>query len=119
MATEVRPVQVSGGIEVSDDGTATVLRISGELDAASCPAIAPILLEAVDPGTPVVVDLADLAFCDSTGVALFIATQQRAVETGATLVIRNATPRVLRLFEITGLDTIFTTLGGNGAADDS
>jgi anti-sigma B factor antagonist len=109
------PVQVNSWIELSDGGTTTVIGIGGELDALSRPAVEPVLLRAVAAGPPVVVDLGALSFCDSTGLSLLVTTQERATAAGSTLAIRNASPRIRRLLEITGIDTLIA-LGDSEAS---
>jgi len=107
MAAEPELLQVNSWIELSDGGTTTVIGIDGELDALARPAIEPVVLRAVASGTPVVIDLAALSFCDSTGLSLLVAAHQRAAAAGTSLALRNVSPRFRRLFEITEIDTLF------------
>ena len=48
----------------------------------------------------VVIDLEALTFCDSSGVAMFIAAQTNATARSTALAIRNLRPPVRRVFEI-------------------
>ena len=101
---------VHGWIEVSESGTALVLRIVGELDAASRNSIEPALLAAIVSAESVIVDLGELTFCDSSGVAMFIAAHQKASAEGTTLAVRNVLRPVRRVFEITSLDTVINLI---------
>lgn len=57
------------------------------------------------------IDLADVDFMDSTGLGVLIGALKRLRETGGTLVLAGTKPAVTRVFEITGLDRIFTIHG--------
>ena len=69
---------------------------------------APLLAEALEQcnGSPACVDLADVTFLDSTGIAVLVAANKRASERATEFTIRNAAPNVRRVFEITGLDDL-------------
>ncbi|MEU9618476.1 MULTISPECIES: STAS domain-containing protein [unclassified Streptomyces] len=58
-------------------GEWTVLRIRGELDLASSPAVRHCVHEAVAVGRhDVVLDLSEVLFCDSSGVGVLIAARR-------------------------------------------
>jgi anti-sigma B factor antagonist len=94
------------GVEVSASGTALVLKITGELDVTSRDAIEPALIAAVCSSSSVIIDLDGLSFCDSNGIAMFIAIQEKAVAQASHLEFRNVRGMVRRVFEITCLDMI-------------
>ena len=65
-------------ISISDrDGRAVVV-IRGELDLATAPDLEAALTERLDAGQDVVVDLRELAFLDSTGLRVLVASHIRA-----------------------------------------
>jgi anti-anti-sigma factor len=98
--------RVDDCIEVSESGTALVLRINGALDADSRDSIEPAVLAAIASGaTAIIFDLRGLRFCDSHGVAMFIAAHDKAVPEQTELAIRHARPPIRKLFEITALHT--------------
>jgi len=108
MTPETRTAHVEDPrIEVSARGSALVLRIAGELDAASRPAIEPTLIAAIASAPRVIFDLAAVSFCDSTGIAMFITVHEKATADDKPLSMRNVPARLHRLFEITGVDKIF------------
>lgn len=57
---------------------------------------------AANPGA-LVLDLAGVTFIDSTGIGALIELGHDGTDSGAGLVIRNASHRVLRILEMTGL----------------
>ena len=93
----------SAWVEVSDDVDRVVLRVCGELDLASTATIEPIVHAAIDACAAITLDLSALAFCDSSGIAMFLRAQQRATQEGVRLRLCAAQPAVVRVFEITGV----------------
>lgn len=106
MTLEDVRAQVDGWIEVSERGTSLLLRIGGELDAASCQSIEPAVFAALASTRSVLIDLAEVSFCDATGVAMFIAAHQKATLEGAALAIYHVPRHIRRLFEVASLDTL-------------
>ncbi|MEV6691900.1 STAS domain-containing protein [Micromonospora sp. NPDC051196] len=87
-----------------DGGGLARLRLAGELDMSS----APELNEAIDQLAAagqrrLLVDLTDLTFCDSTGIAVFVRGDNRAAAQGGWLRVTGATGRVERVLKVTGL----------------
>jgi anti-sigma B factor antagonist len=79
----------------------------GELDLATSPELEDRVLAALRAGAgPVVLDLRELTFMDSTGVRTIISAHQVAQETGAELrTVRPALDSVVwRVIEISGVD---------------
>ena len=75
---------------------------AGELDLASAPELT-AALQAVTAGTDtLVIDVAALTFCDSSGLrALIAATGDR------TVVLKSPPPQLLRLLELTNTSDLF------------
>ena len=88
---------------VGDD----VVQVSGELDIRTCERLERAAGELVDQGRRVVLDLAELTFCDSTGLAVLVRLHKRADTAGGTLVLRSPVPRVQNLLTLTGLTRLF------------
>lgn len=88
----------------SRDGT-VVLRLHGELDMATAPALARAVISALDTRpAALALDLSELTFVDSTGLCVFIAGHRRAKSTGCSFVLRSPCRAVLRTLRVTGLD---------------
>jgi anti-anti-sigma factor len=86
-----------------DVGDCRIFTLSGELDASTSGG----LLEKLQgpPGSSVVVDLSELTFMDSSGLGAIHVARRRAVKDGGTLVVCRPQPIVLRVLQLTGLDT--------------
>lgn len=85
--------------ERSDEEHAVVLRLAGEIDLASKADLDGWLCVAQALGRPVVVDLEEVRFMGSSGLASFLQAHLRGP-----LRLRGIRPGVRRCFEITGLD---------------
>jgi anti-sigma B factor antagonist len=85
-----------------------------ELDITNAPHLESALAEAAAKGHgSFAVDMSRTRFCDSAGLRVLLAAHKRARADGGGLVLAIAGQAVLRLFEITGADTIipcFATL---------
>ncbi len=86
----------------------TVLAVKGEVDVYSAPRLREKLVELVSQGhRHIVVDLQSVDFLDSTGLGVLVGglKRLRSHEGDLTLVCTQA--RILKVFEITGLTTVF------------
>lgn len=92
------------GIDHKQANSVQYLTIDGEIDAYTAPQLRETLLPLVEEkDETVVVELAQVAYMDSTGLGIFVAGLKSSKKNGSHLILRGMTPRVKRLFEITGL----------------
>jgi anti-sigma B factor antagonist len=90
-----------------DDET-SVVTVSGEIHVSTAPEFSRLLTEAVSAGrTRIVLDLTDVGFIDSTGLSVLLNALRRVTRAGGRMALVCTNPTVLRLFEITRLDTTF------------
>lgn len=80
----------------------SIVRMSGELDLASSDRLSALLSDLSDQ--TVVVDLAELTFIDSSGIAALVAAKDRLRSAGRELVLTRPQPNVDRVLEMTGLE---------------
>ncbi|MEV0614161.1 STAS domain-containing protein [Nonomuraea sp. NPDC050404] len=89
---------------VHDIAGGPVLEIAGDLDHHSAPeavqAVQDIMLTA---GQQLIVDLAGLTFCDSSGIATLIAAYNKAAEVGAGMALACVPASVNRTLAIIGM----------------
>ena len=92
------------------DGIAVVVRVTGELDTLTAPAVDAQLTDLqadLAESAALVLDLSDLTFMSSAGLALLVTHHERCAEQGNRLVVVAGNNRtVLRPMRITGLDTM-------------
>lgn len=78
------------------------VRLSGELDVAAAAPVRQRLIEAIDRCRAIVLDLSDVSFIDSTGLAALVGANNHAQNVGTTVVvIQPLPPQPRRLFEVT------------------
>jgi anti-sigma B factor antagonist len=87
---------------------AFVVSASGEVDIGSVETLERELdaLERQE-ALRVIVDLTGVTFIDSAGLGVLVAEAKRLNAVGGTFVLVADDPRILRVFEITGLDRMF------------
>lgn len=80
------------------------VHLAGELDIVTTPELHAVLDRLLEEGqSRQLVDLADLTFCDSSGLAAFVRGDDRAGAQGGWLRLTGATGRVDRVLRISGL----------------
>jgi anti-sigma B factor antagonist len=91
------------------DSQTAVIALSGELDLYSCPEFKEELLRVIGTGASlVVVDLTETTFIDSTALGVLIRGVERLKTQDGRLVVACSDPNIVKVFEVTGLDRIFT-----------
>jgi anti-sigma B factor antagonist len=91
-------------VSIERRSATAIVRVGGELDIATVPALTDVLRGLEQPCDRVVLDLSGLTFIDSTGLTLAVTEHQRAAKDGVELVLAGATDNVLKVFRLTGLD---------------
>lgn len=89
-------------IEIEANGAVTLASVTGTLDASSCELLE-ATLSGLEQAGDVSLDLADLAFVDSSGLSQLLKVKQRIETSGRRVEITAVSSNVRRLLEITGL----------------
>jgi anti-anti-sigma factor len=93
-----------------------VVSVAGELDIATAQQAYAYLTDLIDQGhTPLSVDLADLTFCDASGLSVLAKSAKRAREAGRQLMLTHPRPSLLRIMHVTELDAMFPELSSPAA----
>ena len=82
--------------------------VAGEVDAYTAPEMRAHLLDALRQHQTLTVDLSAVTFMDSQGLAALLSARQEAASYGRSLRLEGVPRRVLKLLQLTRLDTIFT-----------
>ena len=86
------------------EGSAEVVAVRGDVDLATADAVRAELRAAAERSGTVVLDLREVSFMDTQGLAVVIeAEQAAAADDGTRLVIARAPDHVHRLFDMIGL----------------
>jgi anti-anti-sigma factor len=101
-------------IEQLQDDRGVVLELRGELDLSSADELERRLAAIATRGPGrLVIDLRDLDFMDSTGLASMVRARQSAEAAGRQFALRAGRRQVHRLFEVTGMVDLFTFIDGD------
>jgi anti-sigma B factor antagonist len=91
-----------------NQGTATIFVVEGQVDMHTSPDLRGHLRTALQSrSTPIVVDLTDVAFIDSSGLATLIEALQAVGKYGGRLRLCGLSPAVQNLFRLSNLTSIF------------
>lgn len=94
--------------DVSEREGRVVVAFSGDIDLQSSPQARQVLLEAVDRGRSVLVDLSSVSYIDSSGVASLVESFQKARKSGQGYVLVSLSEGARRVLELARLDKVFT-----------
>ncbi len=103
MMTTMRMERERLVVATSDNGWI----VAGEIDASTAPALDDALRTLPTGNGTVVVDVSDVTFIDSSGLRVLISLASRADDTGRSVILKQPSPTVTRLLEITGLTQMF------------
>jgi len=92
---------------VDDTPARVVIRLAGELDLATVPQLRQVLDAHARSGQTMVIDLRDIEFVDSMGLAALVRARHRALARGAKLELVTPPESVYKVFTLTRLDQLF------------
>jgi stage II sporulation protein AA (anti-sigma F factor antagonist) len=94
---------------------AIVIRPEGDIDYSSLDPLREALMDARMAGVrEIVVDLADVGFLDSQGLAVILSAHRRQRAGGGRLILRNLNDTARRLLHVTNLTAVLDVEGGIG-----
>jgi anti-sigma B factor antagonist len=101
MNFSIKTEQLSDGVYV--------ISLTGEVDLYTAPEFKEQLVEIIGNGaSTVVVDLTETTFIDSTTLGVLVGGVKRLRPEGGQLVLVCSDRNITKIFEITGLDKVFT-----------
>jgi anti-anti-sigma factor len=95
---------------------ATVLALAGELDLATIGVLKDAVGDRLTPEAHIVLDLAGLTFCDSTGLGAFVALHRQARTNGARFAVAAPRRRIADLFTLSGIDQVIVVYDSTDSA---
>jgi anti-sigma B factor antagonist len=91
-------------------GDCAVIRVAGEVDVYTAPMLREQIRELAAKGAVhLIADLGQVDFLDSTGLGALVGGLKRLREEGGSLTLVITAPRILRIFQITGLTKVLAT----------
>jgi len=98
--------------QISDtavDDTTHVIELGGEVDLYTAPEFKERMVQVIEEGKKhVVVDLSNATFIDSTTLGVLVGGVKRLRPAGGSLTLVCNDPNICKIFEITGLDRVFS-----------
>jgi anti-anti-sigma factor len=88
------------------DERTSVVTVRGEIHVTTAPEFSRLLTDTIVAGrTALVLDLTEVEFIDSTGLSVLLNALRQVTHAGGSMAVVCTNPTVLRLFEITCLDS--------------
>jgi anti-sigma B factor antagonist len=90
-------------LEVLDRGPDVVITVSGELDFGTAARFLEVAQPLAEAGRLVILDLADLMFCDSSGLGALVRLHKLAEDAGGNLSLARLRPQLESTIQVTML----------------
>jgi len=84
-----------------------VVELDGEIDLDRAPQVRRLLLDGIKHGKDLLVDLSQVNYIDSSGIASLVEALQNASKGGISLGLVAVSPEALRVFQLARLDKVF------------
>jgi anti-sigma B factor antagonist len=109
--SEIQSSSFADGLALSTsierrDGEVMIF-VGGEIDVANSQRLREVIEPCIAVRTPLIIDLADVAFIDSSGLKILLWAQDAMEGHDAILMLKNPSTSVIALLAATGLDSMF------------
>jgi anti-sigma B factor antagonist len=95
-------------VETTQRDAASILTLSGEIDVYTAPRLRQAIVDLVDGGSRrIIVDMEKVEFLDSTGLGVLVEGLKRVKNHDGELSIVATHDKILKIFDITGLNKAF------------
>jgi anti-sigma B factor antagonist len=95
-------------IEKRDEDGFRVVSLSGDVDLQNSQTLKKELLDAVGAGKPVVVEMSQVSYIDSSGVASLVEAYQTARKKNSSFALAGLSASAQRVLQLARLDRVFT-----------
>jgi anti-sigma B factor antagonist len=92
-------------------GDHAIVIATGEIDLYTAPRLQSELAEVIANAAPeprIIVDMSGVEFCDSTGMNILLSCLRQVRERGGELELAAPRPAVMKILQVTALDSVFT-----------
>jgi anti-sigma B factor antagonist len=93
--------------EIRDVEGASVVALKGDIDLESSPQSRKILLECIDKGQAVLVDMSKVTYIDSSGIASLVEALQKSRQNKCYFALVTVSEGALRVISLARLDKVF------------
>ena len=91
-------------VKVRREQGCAIVTATGEIDISTVTTLRDCLFDVAASGAPLVVDMEQVSFIDSVGLATLVGAAKRAEAHGGSLQVACALPKIRQLVRLTGLD---------------
>jgi len=93
--------------EIAELQTASVVKVEGEIDLANIDVLDGALHKALKRRLPMVIELRDVSYIDSTGVNALVKTYERCLVLKTEVALVFTSPQLWRIFSVLSLQSLF------------
>jgi anti-sigma B factor antagonist len=101
---------------IEETGNMLIIRLTGEIDLENASHLRESLLNALDRGRSLLVEMSDVGYIDSSGIASLVEALQNARNKSLDLKLVSPSARVRRVLELARLDKVFSIHTDVGSA---
>ncbi|MCL2003091.1 MAG: STAS domain-containing protein [Oscillospiraceae bacterium] len=95
-------------IEKTLSGETCALALTGRIDTVTSPKLQEALMEAISSAATTELDFARIDYVSSAGLRVLLLGEKNAKASGRSVTLKNVSPEVMEVFEITGFSGILT-----------
>ena len=96
--------------QIREEQGGIVVALKGDVDLQSSPAARKVLLDVVGRGRPVYVDLSEVTYIDSSGIASLVEALQDTRKRGSRFALVSVSDAARRVLQLARLDKVFSIL---------
>jgi anti-sigma B factor antagonist len=94
--------------QVRSEGDTTIVALSGDVDLDNSPHVRKILLESVSGKRGVLVEMSEVSYIDSSGIASLVEAYQSARRDSTPFALVAVSDSAMRVLELARLDRVFS-----------
>lgn len=95
-------------VDTLNEGGVTILKVTGEVDLESSPALHDQITKLIRSGVPLKVDLSDVPYMDSSGIAVLTQGLKLSQQKGVAYALLNPSTQVQAVIDLALLSQLFT-----------
>ena len=95
-------------IKKTQNENTTILSLKGRLDTVTSPKLQDALTDVLSDSDVTELDFSNIDYVSSAGLRVLLFGQKKAQASGKTMKLKNVSPEVMEVFEITGFSGMLT-----------
>tara|TARA_B100000029_G_scaffold240418_1_gene237601 strand:- start:301 stop:633 length:333 start_codon:yes stop_codon:yes gene_type:complete len=95
-------------LDITERDGATIVALSGDVDLETSPAVRQGLIECIEKHDNVIVDMSQVSYIDSSGVASLVEAFQLSRKKGSSFALAHVSAAALRVLNLARLDKVFS-----------